>query len=86
MTSSLELKYILEKAFLPTRCVCKAYVGGTLVIQLFDPVTQHVSLTVTGIIAENLTSSQAIAQLIADIKDEIIICAELSTKLYHRPS
>lgn len=86
MTSSLELKCILEKAFLPTQCVCKTCVGGTLAIQLFDPITQDVSLTVTGIIAESLTSSQAIAQLIADIKDEIIICAGLSTRFYHRPS
>ena len=84
MLSLLEVRHILETAFLPTRCVCKADSGGSLVVQLINPNTHQVDLTVTGIDAQNLTSSRAIAKLVAEIKEEARLRASMPAKLNRR--
>lgn len=40
MLSTLELRHIIETAFLPTRCICSVR-AGSLMIQLVDPITQQ---------------------------------------------
>ena len=70
MISVPELSHILETAFLPMRCTCKVGEGNILVLQLTSHITYQVVLTVTGIYALNLTSSRAIANLVAEIKEE----------------
>ncbi|MFJ4130830.1 DUF1652 domain-containing protein [Pseudomonas cyclaminis] len=81
MLSILEVRHILETAFLPTRCVCKADSGGSLVVQLINPDTHQVDLTVTGIDARRLSSSRAIAKLVGEIKEEARLRASAPDKL-----
>lgn len=70
MISTLELRHIIETAFLPTRCVCSVKYGS-LIIQLIDPMTQQELLTIAGVDPKTLGSSRAIARLIAEIKEEV---------------
>jgi len=84
MISSLELRHIIETAFLPTRCVCTSDASGSLVIQLIEPTNRQVELTVTGIDPRTLRSSRAIAKLVAEIKEEARLRTDLPNKLYRR--
>ena len=70
MLSTLELRHIIETAFLPTKCMCSVR-AGSLMIQLVDPITQQELLTVAGVDLKSLGSSRAIARLIAEIKEEL---------------
>lgn len=84
MIPVLELRQILETAFLPTRCTCKVGEGNILVLQLTNHMTHQVVLTVTGIDVLNLTSSRAIANLVAEIKEEARFRASMPDKLSRR--
>lgn len=70
MLSTLELRHIIETAFLPTKCICSVR-AGSLMIQLVDPITQQELLTVAGVDLKSLRSSRAIARLVAEIKEEL---------------
>lgn len=70
MLSTLELRHIIETAFLPTKCICSVR-AGSLMIQLVDPTTQQELLTVAGVDPKALGSSRAIARLVAEIKEEL---------------
>ncbi|WP_420876269.1 DUF1652 domain-containing protein [Pseudomonas paracarnis] len=83
MISVLELRHTLEAAFLPSRCICKFSDDNTLLLQLTNPTTHLVELTVTGIDPGTLNSSSAIASVISDIKEEVRRRAESSNKIYH---
>lgn len=84
MISSLELRHIIETAFLPTRCVCIVDSSNSLVIQLINPTTQKEELTVTGIDSRSLASSREIARFVAEVKEEMRVRTELPDKLYRR--
>lgn len=84
MISVHELRHILETSFLPTRCTCKIGDGNILVLQLTNPTTHQVELTVTGIAAANLNSSRAIAQLVLEIRAEARARAGIDDKIYSR--
>ncbi|WPO98227.1 DUF1652 domain-containing protein [Pseudomonas sp. HR96] len=71
MLSQLELRHALETAFLPTKCQCIIEPEGTLTVQLINPRTAEIDLTVKGIVMAKLTSSRALAALVAEIKEEL---------------
>ncbi|KPA91461.1 MULTISPECIES: DUF1652 domain-containing protein [Pseudomonas] len=71
MPSTLELRRLIETAFLPTPCICTVDQGKTLTIQLMDADTRQEQLTVTGIDPQGLRSIRAIALLVAEIKEEL---------------
>ncbi|MBD1554633.1 DUF1652 domain-containing protein [Pseudomonas typographi] len=66
----LELRRIMETAFLPYRCDCQLSMDGTMNVQLLDPHTGAVALVVSGISTVQLTNSRAIAALVAELKEE----------------
>ena len=74
MISALELRHIIESGFLPLSCTCTVNPGGTLTIRVYEPSTGRVDLLVTGIPSANLTSSRALANLIAELRSEIASC------------
>ncbi|WP_397458491.1 DUF1652 domain-containing protein [Pseudomonas asplenii] len=80
MFSVLELRHIIETAFLPTQCICTVDHSNNLMIQLINPDTQQEELTVTGVDPNNLNSSRAIAQFVAEIREELRLHAERSDK------
>ena len=71
MLSTLELRHLIESAFLPLSCECRVNQGGSLQIKIFEPVSGYVEFVVTGIPIAQLNSCQAIAKLIEDIRGEI---------------
>ncbi|MDE1166601.1 MAG: DUF1652 domain-containing protein [Pseudomonas sp.] len=68
---SLELRNIIECAFLPKRCTCQVAPDKSLTVQVTDPVTGRVDLLVTGISTDRLNSSRAISDLIAELRGDL---------------
>ncbi|WP_296187834.1 DUF1652 domain-containing protein [Pseudomonas sp. UBA1879] len=71
MISTLELRHIIESSFLPVECICSPNDAGTLTIQLINPETKEIDLTVPGIPVSNLTTMRAISDLVAQIREEL---------------
>lgn len=71
MLSTLELRNIIETSFLPQRCQCTQAQDRSLTVRVFDRTSQHLDLIVTGIRAEQLTSSRAISNLIAGMRTDL---------------
>lgn len=72
MLSTLELRDIIEKSFLPVRCRCTQAADQSLTVQLFNRGSPHHDLQVTGIRAEQLDSSRAIASLVSQLRCELL--------------
>jgi len=71
MLSSLELRNIIESSFLPTRCQCTLAADRSLTVKVFDRSCERVDLLVTGISADQLTSSRAISNLILGLRSDL---------------
>ena len=71
MISVLELRHIIECGFLPLSCNCTVNPDGSLMIKVFEPTSGRVDLLVTSVTTQSLTSSRAIANLIADLRAEM---------------
>jgi hypothetical protein len=69
--SDLELRSIIESAFLPLRCNCTVSALKTMTVEVIDPVTEHVELCVTGIALDRLDTSRAICELITHLRSEL---------------
>ena len=69
--STLELRSIVEGAFLPLRCTCTIAPDYSMTVQIADPATSRVDLLVTGISLERLKSSRDISNLVAELRDEL---------------
>ena len=72
MISLLELRHIIECGFLPLSCTCTANPDGSLMIKVFDPSSGQIELLVTAVSTQTLTSSRAIAELIAELRSEML--------------
>lgn len=76
MLSVLELCHVIESAFLPLACRCRIEPQGSLQIQIYNPVSGHVELLVTGISIGCLTGSQILSKLINEIREELRLTHE----------
>lgn len=70
MLSHLQLRHLLESAFLPTKCRCEIDAKGVMTVHFVNPRNGKVELTVGEIAANKLSSSRAIATLIGELKKE----------------
>lgn len=68
--SLLELRHIIESAFLPLQCRCSSNPQGELTIEVFDPVFGGI-VVMEGVPAKTLRSSRAISNFIAQIRSEV---------------
>lgn len=68
--SNLELRSIIESAFLPLRCNCTV-LDDTMTVEVIDPVTEHVELLVTGIALDRLDTSRALCELISELRADL---------------
>ena len=75
--SLLELRHAIESGLLPFDCRCSAVLPGELLIKVFDPATKQ-NLVVGGVSIVTLSSSRAIANLIAELRAEIKSAANQS--------
>lgn len=68
--SNLELRSIIESAFLPMRCNCTV-LDDTMTVEVIDPTTEHVELMVTGIALDRLDTSRALCELISELRADL---------------
>lgn len=68
--SLLELRHIIESAFLPLDCRCSCNSQGELTIEVSDPVLGSI-VVMGGVPAATLGSSRAISNFIAQIRSEV---------------
>lgn len=71
MISVLELRHVIESGFKPFSCNCTVNPDGSLMIKVFDPSTERIEFLATAVSAENLTSNQAIANLVLERHSEM---------------
>lgn len=69
--STLELRSIVEGAFLPLRCTCTVAPDYSLTVQIADPLSNRIDLLVTGISLDRLKSSRDISNLVAQLRYEL---------------
>lgn len=68
---SLELRNIMEHAFLPLQCTCSVQPDQSMTLDIKDPQTGRSLLTVAGISVTRLNSSRDISNLIAELRLEL---------------
>lgn len=71
MYSTVELRRVIERGFLPLSCSCTLNPDGSLTVRVFEPLSGRVELMVTPVAPEHLTSSEAIKALIGELRNEI---------------
>lgn len=81
--STLELRSIVEGAFLPLRCTCSVAPDSSLTVQIHDPASERVELFVTGISLERLNTSRDIAELVAELRYDLSNTRHLQGRTQH---
>lgn len=71
MLSVLELRHIIESAFLPVKCCCRVESPGYLQVEIFDSESGMRELFVKGVAIADLSGSHAISKLIRQIRAEL---------------
>ncbi|MFJ5296683.1 DUF1652 domain-containing protein [Pseudomonas sp. NPDC088368] len=71
MLSDLEIKHLLENAFLPDRCICNLDPYGSVSVQIYGYGTQELLLTVAGISRIEVASTRSVANTVGQIREEI---------------
>jgi hypothetical protein len=79
--STLELRSIIERAFLPMRCTCTVAPDSSMTVQITDPESERVELFVTGLSLDRLNTSRDIAELVAELRYDLA-----HTRHLHAPS
>ena len=67
--SALELRSIVEQAFLPSKCVCTVTSSQSLCVQLKNPQTDEVELFKSGIPLQRVTSARERARLVLELRE-----------------
>ncbi|BBN61753.1 DUF1652 domain-containing protein [Pseudomonas syringae pv. pisi] len=71
MNSQMDLRPIIEAAFLPMKCVCDIALGGSMTIRIPNPATEAEEFTVTGIDTTALVTIRDIVALVLEVKSEM---------------
>ncbi|WP_024644017.1 DUF1652 domain-containing protein [Pseudomonas syringae] len=66
--STLELRSIVEGAFLPLQCTCTIAHDQSMTVQVKDPSSGRVELLETGISLNHLKNSRDISDLVAKLR------------------
>lgn len=69
--SGLELRRILESAFLPDKGVCEFSDERHITVKVYDELTSDIKIISRGVPVDQLVNSRAISQLIARIRCEL---------------
>ncbi|MCQ3018592.1 DUF1652 domain-containing protein [Pseudomonas tremae] len=73
MTSRMDLRPIVEAAFLPMRCACVIAADTSMTIQILHPGTDAEEFTVAGIDTAKLNSIRDIVAFVLDVKAEMAL-------------
>jgi hypothetical protein len=68
--SNLELRGIIESAFLPLRCNCTV-MDDVMTVEVINPATEHVELFEPGIALDQLDTSRALCDLILKLRTKL---------------
>jgi hypothetical protein len=68
--SNLELRSIIESAFLPLRCNCTV-LEDLMTVEVINPANEHVELFASNIALDSLDNSHALCMLIRDLQAEL---------------
>lgn len=68
---ALELRSIIEHAFLPRHCICSVKPDQSMSVEIRDPETGRVELFVPSISIERLSNTREISNLIAELRHEL---------------
>ena len=69
--STLELRGIIERAFLPLRCTCTVAPDHSLTVHIADRHSDRIDLFVTGISLDRLNTSREICELVTELRFEL---------------
>lgn len=73
MMPALEFRQIVESAFLPMKCICTVAPDDSVVIQLRDPSTDDLLITLAGLKRSDLSSSRAISKLVIQVRQDVVM-------------
>ncbi|MHC8300173.1 DUF1652 domain-containing protein [Pseudomonas sp. ZS1P83] len=65
------LRMQLERSFSPLACDCSVTGDNSLTVKLYHPVSGQVDLVVSGLSVSNLTTPEAVAVLIEELRYEL---------------
>ncbi|MBD8474924.1 DUF1652 domain-containing protein [Pseudomonas sp. CFBP 8770] len=68
--SALELRSIVEQAFLPQKCVCTLTSDQSLCVKLMNPQTDQVELFKADIPFDRVTSARERARLVLELREQ----------------
>ncbi|SDZ53501.1 Protein of unknown function [Pseudomonas syringae] len=71
MNSQMDLRPIIEAAFLPMKCVCDIAPGGSMTIRISNLATEAEEFTVTCIDTTALVTIRDIVALVLEVKEEM---------------
>ncbi len=71
MNSQMDLRPIIEAAFLPMKCACVIAPDGSMTIQIFNPATGAEELTVESIDTTALITIRDIVTLVLEVKRDV---------------
>lgn len=71
MTSNMDLRPIIEAAFLPMKCVCDFVSAGLMTIRISNPVNEAEEFAFTDIDTTTLVTVRDIVGLMLEVKAEI---------------
>ncbi|MDC3736055.1 DUF1652 domain-containing protein [Pseudomonas syringae pv. syringae] len=71
MNSPMDLRPIIEAAFLPMKCVCDIAPGGSMTIRISNLATEAEEFTVTCIDTTALITIRDIVALVLEVKEDM---------------
>lgn len=71
MISVLELRRIVETAFLPRICRCSVSQDDSLMVQISEPATGEVLLKVAGVPRSSLSTSRDLSRFVLQLRQEL---------------
>lgn len=84
--STLELRGIIERAFLPLRCKCTVAPDYSMTVEISDPKSDRVDLCVTGISLDRLNTSRDICELITELRYDLTNHGQLHSPVHAKAS
>jgi len=71
MLSILELRYLIEKSFLPMYCACSVSSDNCLTVRIYSPETGRIDLFSAGISCSELNCNHAVEKLLANLRNDL---------------
>jgi Protein of unknown function (DUF1652) len=71
MLSPLELRHIMENAFLPTVCKCEIDTAGMMNLKLINARTNETIMEERNVKTDDLSSAREIATFVAELKGRL---------------